>query len=84
MLFCLTAIASDNVICYQGEQDKKDKNNHGKEYLDDTSAADGISADANEIIGPMGYYSILWVSVTDVLNYTILFENDPEFVTANE
>ena len=84
MLFCLTAIADDKVKCHQGEQDKKDKNNHDQETLDDTSTSGGISADPNEIIGPMGYDSIHWVSVKDVLNYTILFENDPEYATANE
>ena len=43
----------------------------------------GISVDPNEIIGPMGYDSVRWVSINDVLNYTILFENDPEFASAN-
>lgn len=56
---------------------------HPQDPLDDTSTSGGISADPNEIIGPMGYDSIHWVSVKDVLNYTILFENDPEFATAN-
>lgn len=56
---------------------------HHQDPLDDTSTSGGISADPNEIIGPMGYDSIHWVSVKDVLNYTILFENDPEFATAN-
>ena len=84
MLLCLTAIADDKVKCHQGEQDKKDKNNHDQETLDDTSTSGGISADPNEIIGPMGYDSIHWVSVKDVLNYTILFENALGFVTTNE
>lgn len=56
---------------------------HPQEPLDDTSTSGGISADPNEIIGPMGYDSIHWVSVKDVLNYTIFFENDPEFASAN-
>ena len=84
MLLCLTAIADDKVKCHQGEQNKKDNNNHDQETLDDTSTSGGISADPNEIIGPMGYDSIHWVSGKDVYNYTILFENAPEFVTANE
>lgn len=42
-----------------------------------------ISVDPNEIIGPQGYDSLQWVSINDVLNYTIYFENDPEFATAN-
>ena len=49
-----------------------------------TSTSGGISADPNEIIGPTGFGdSIRWVSINDILNYTILFENDPEFATAN-
>lgn len=51
--------------------------------LDDVATSGGISCDPNEIIGPMGYDSVRWVSINDVLNYTILFENDPEFATAN-
>ncbi len=50
---------------------------------DDASSSGGYSVDPNEIIGPMGYDSVRWVSVNDVLNYTILFENDPEFATAH-
>lgn len=56
---------------------------HHQDPLDDTSTSGGISADPNEIIGPMGYDSVHWVSINDVLNYTILFENDPEFASAN-
>lgn len=49
-----------------------------------TTTSGGISADPNEIIGPTGFGdSIRWVSINDILNYTILFENDPEFATAN-
>ena len=40
------------------------------------------SHDPNEVIGPEGYDSVRWVSINDVLNYTILFENDPELATA--
>lgn len=57
---------------------------HHQDPLDDTSTSGGISADPNEIIGPTGYDdSIRWVSINDVLNYTIFFENDPDFATAN-
>ncbi len=41
-----------------------------------------LSYDPNEIIGPVGYDSVRWVSINDVLNYTIFFENDPDFATA--
>lgn len=42
--------------------------------------------DPNEIIGPEGYLdpdSSRWVSTKATLGYTIYFENDPEFATAN-
>lgn len=56
----------------------------GNTPLDGIATSGGISADPNEIIGPAGYDdSIRWVSINDVLNYTIFFENDPDFATAN-
>lgn len=69
--------------CPQGDKDNPTDLDHSQDPLDDTSTSGGISADPNEIIGPMGYDSIHWVSINDVLNYTILFENDPEFASAN-
>ena len=66
-----------------GNCDKDPNSPHQQDPLDGTETSGGISADPNEIIGPMGYDSIHWVSVNDILNYTILFENDPEFATAN-
>lgn len=69
--------------CDGGNKDPNPNPPHHQDPLDDTSTSGGISADPNEIIGPMGYDSIHWVSVKDLLNYTILFENDPEFATAN-
>lgn len=69
--------------CDGGNKDPNPNPPHHQDPLDDTSTSGGISADPNEIIGPMGYDSIHWVSVKDMLNYTILFENDPEFATAN-
>lgn len=84
MLFCFSALADAQVSCNQGDQDRNDDNNHDQETLDDTSTSGGISADPNEIIGPTGYDdSLRWVSINDVLNYTIFFENDPDFATAN-
>jgi RHS repeat-associated protein len=38
--------------------------------------------DPNDIIGPPGYGQDRWVSVNDRLEYTIRFENDPEFANA--
>ncbi len=39
------------------------------------------AVDPNDIIGPVGYDSIQWMSVNDNFGYTIRFENDPEFAT---
>ena len=50
---------------------------------DEASPDGSASVDPNEIIGPTGYDSVRWVSINDMLNYTIYFENDPEFATAN-
>lgn len=69
--------------CDGGNKDPNPNPPHHQDPLDDTSTSGGISADPNEIIGPAGYDSIRWVSINDVLNYTILFENDPEFASAN-
>jgi len=38
--------------------------------------------DPNEILGPVGYDSLKWLSVNQTMPYTILFENDPDFATA--
>ncbi len=39
--------------------------------------------DPNEIAGPVGYDdSVRYVNATDKMNYTINFENDPDFATA--
>ena len=40
------------------------------------------SFDPNDILGPPGYGDEKWVSKNEELNYTVRFENDPEFATA--
>lgn len=40
------------------------------------------SKDPNDILGPQGFGPENWVAVTQPLDYTIRFENDPEFATA--
>ena len=70
-------------ICDGGNIDTNPNPDHHQDPLDDTSTSGGISADPNEIIGPTGFDSVRWVSINDVLNYTIFFENDPDFATAN-
>ena len=83
MLLCLTAISvADDVKCNQGDQKPTQRDPH-EEPGDSTDFAGQTSVDPNEIIGPQGYDSLQWVSINDVLNYTIYFENDPEFATAN-
>ena len=82
LLFCGN-IANAQKECDGGNPDPNPNPPHHQDPLDDTTTSGGISADPNEIIGPAGYDSIRWVSINDVLNYTILFENDPEFASAN-
>jgi hypothetical protein len=40
------------------------------------------SSDPNEIDGPLGYGETQMISKTDRMEYTILYENDPDFATA--
>ena len=86
MLLCLSVVAAtkgnDDKTCGGGDQrpPHRDSNEYpggGQDF------AGATSIDPNEIIGPQGYDSLQWVSINDVLNYTIYFENDPEFATAN-
>ena len=83
MLLCITVVALAQ--CPVGGNDNPPPPPpHPQDPIDDTSTSGGISADPNEIIGPTGYDdSLRWVSINDVLNYTIFFENDPDFATAN-
>ena len=41
-----------------------------------------FSRDPNDILGPQGFGDSRWMSTDEALNYTIRFENDPEFATA--
>lgn len=83
MLLYMTASAYAQG-CHGGDNNPPKIPPHHQDPLDDTSTSGGISADPNEIIGPTGYDdSLRWVSINDVLNYTIFFENDPDFATAN-
>lgn len=70
--------------CNGGDPNPPNDNDHPYIPGPGTTTNGGASVDPNEIIGPTGYGdSIRWVSINDILNYTILFENDPEFATAN-
>lgn len=76
-----TFYANAQVSCNQGDQDPN--NPVPKPYPGDNYDPDGkLSYDPNDIIGPAGYDSVRWVSIKDILNYTILFENSEEFATA--
>ncbi len=81
MLLCLTA-GNAQVKCNQGDQDPPKQNDPENIPAGDLTSHGQLSYDPNEVIGPEGYDSVRWVSINDVLNYTILFENDPEFATA--
>lgn len=80
---CLTAWGQNGTVnCGQGPQELQNTDDPTKEQVGEASSSWQLSYDPNEIIGPAGYDSVRWVSINDVLNYTILFENDPEFATA--
>ena len=81
MLLCLTAANA------QKECDGGDKNPVPTPEPTRSPRATGTipvlrSGDPNEIEGPIGYDSVRWVSINDILNYTIRFENDPKIATA--
>ena len=69
MLFCLTAGYAQKE-CDGGNHNPPPPPDHPQDPIDGTETSGGISADPNEIIGPMGYDSIHWVSVKDVSSYT--------------
>lgn len=82
MLFCFTNLSAE-VRCNQGDQ-KEQKPPEPKPFEGDKANPEGmLSYDPNELLGPAGVDSVRWVSINDVLNYTIFFENDPEFATAH-
>lgn len=68
--------------CPQGNDNPLPPNPPVKEPAADAASQGQVSYDPNEIIGPSGYDSVRWVSINDVLHYTIFFENDPDFATA--
>lgn len=88
MLLCLMVVMAtgginDNKNCGGGDQ-RPTLTPDPIPWPADSLNPDGqLSYDPNEIIGPTGYDSLRWISINDVLDYTIMFENDPEFATAN-
>ena len=84
MLFCIVMVGYAQHECDGGDYNPPNDNDHPYIPGPGTTTSGGASVDPNEIIGPTGFGdSIRWVSINDILNYTILFENDPEFATAN-
>ena len=81
MLLVMSAWAQEGCNC-QGDQKKRGQNDPMPYLGDDATSVGQLSYDPNEIIGPEGYDSVRWVSINDVLYYTIMFENDPDFATA--
>ena len=67
--------------CDGGDKNSPKTNEPMKVLACDLTSQGQLSFDPNEVIGPEGYDSVQWVSINDVLNYTILFENDQEFAT---
>ena len=60
-----------------------DEGNYGWDNLDGYAKKEECSQDPNEIKGPAGYDEERhFVNKTDKMNYTIEFENDPEFAMA--
>lgn len=87
MLLCLTAgFAQDRNACYNNPKGWQGSYKNLFPLLypgDESSPYSQFSYDPNELMGPKGYENKRWVSINDVLNYTIYFENDAEFATAN-
>lgn len=86
MLLCLTAVMATG----GGDDDCRKGNNNPNPNPDPTRHPGDSgritqlpSLDPNDLIGPEGYDSVRWVSINDVLNYTIRFENDSNFALAN-
>ena len=80
-LFACNSISAQ-VECFQGFQDKVKKTWEDTKKAVDAIVMGWYSVDPNEIVGPQGYDTLRWVGRDAVLDYTIYFENDPEFATA--
>lgn len=82
LLIFILAPANAQVKCNQGDQTSPGGKNPVTSPIADATPIAQQSYDPNELIGPEGYDSVRWVSINDVLRYTIMFENDPAFATA--
>lgn len=83
LIFSTISIYSNDDCCTCGHQGKGSSETPKPFIGDEASAALVRSGDPNELDGPAGYDSVRWVSVNDVLHYTIFFENAEEIAGAN-
>lgn len=88
IILCIQVLVSPifgakNNDCTGGHQGKGSSETPKPFIGDEASAALVTSGDPNELHGPAGYDSVRWVSVNDVLHYTIYFENAEEIAGAN-
>jgi len=85
LLFAPSIIFAQQDYCCRGcgEQDPPPPPQQDTIPTDSTGIPSWTSSDPNEIIGTEGYDSLHWVSVNQMLAYTVYFENDPVFATAS-
>ena len=69
--------------CTGGHQGKDSSGSTSGTAAAQGSATSVTSGDPNELHGPAGYDTLRWVSINDVLHYTIYFENSEEIAGAN-
>lgn len=81
-LLVYSSQARNSNPCYQGHDQQIETDDPQKYKEDEAESTEQRSYDPNELLGPAGYDTLRWVSINDVLNYTIFFENDPDFATA--
>ena len=84
--FSIALFATTNKDCKGGFQGKGSSENPSPTLGDAalSAFADMVWAiDPNELVGPVGYDTLRWVSINDVLHYTIYFENSEELASAN-
>lgn len=82
-IFMFPIFGQNRNDCQKGDQDQQKSEKPNRELADSAAATMATSLDPNELLGPAGYDSLRWVSINDVLHYTIFFENDDEFATAS-
>ncbi|MBO4850991.1 MAG: T9SS type A sorting domain-containing protein [Prevotella sp.] len=82
IILCLAIQAQAQNQCTMGDDCPPEDPEPLTTPLGDTSLMSVTSYDPNELLGPVGVDSVRWVSINDILRYTIMFENDPDFATA--